>query len=295
MLKKFSAYTLDTDVLNQEKLQTLVESAVFDDSAFGDKERQRVGFTTVVEASEHMLISGDADNYFAARFKIGVKTVNASSVKQEVSRRIEELKAKGLKPKKSTIKSDVENELLPKTTPTFKSFLIIFDFKNKLLLIEGSDSQFKNFKTKATEFLSNSPCGRLLKGKYQEDQMTDWVKSSNTIPSGFSLGDSVSMKVGDESKATFANVDLLESDSVESFIAEGGKVFKIGINFGKNWMFVVDAKGNISGIKSLSYTEERIQDELGEDEDLYAEASTRLVIAAMDFYEIIQNFTDLEQ
>lgn len=294
MLKKFSALTLDTELATFETITKFAQDNVFSDVEFAGTERQRVGFAPITDASPELFVEGEAQTALAVRFKVGVKSPDSSTVKELVKQRMDAQKEKGLKPKKATIKSEVEVELLPKTQPKFSSFLVIFDFKNKICYTENDKAHFDNLKTKLRDVYASSPFGRILAGKFTDLQMTGWLKGEDTLPTGFKLGDSVQLTVDGESKAKFDNVELLESDAVESFVADGGVVSKIALLYGNMWGFTLDGKGSIAGLKSLAYTDERIEDVMGEEKNQIAEMQTRLVIATSDFYDIIKNFTDLE-
>ncbi|MDK9793889.1 recombination-associated protein RdgC [Vibrio sp. D431a] len=298
MFTIISCINFDSSILSKEELLDLIEKTHFKKGKFGNSESLRMGFTKLVSSVDNTSIESTDGNYVLTKFLIGQKKVKPSTIEVVAEERLEEIKRRDPEAKLKTVKEQVKVELIGQAMPEYVDFWVLFDFKNNLVYTNKGGKNYENFISHVKNHSANNPFGSYLKPSLitESEKLNTWLSSPDALPEGLTLGSAVDLENTDGSKGKFKDIEIETSEAVENFMNNGGFVKSLNLHLGQKVSFNVSDKGEVKGISPLAYTQERIDDYLGEDgsEEPLAELQVRTQISAMDLFEIIKRFYSYE-
>lgn len=223
------------------------------------------------------------------------KLMPASVVNDELSARLQKIKAKSGKNvgsrERKRLKEEILTDLLPQAFIRRSRRNAYLDMENGWLVLDTSSRKVaEECLTELREAMGSFPATPMAPEESPRILMTDWVVNG-TLPAGLQLGDECELRDPAEAGAVVrCRRQDLESDEVREHVKSGKQVFQLGLVFDERIAFVLGEDLIIRKLRFLDL----VQDELGENERDSAIAELDAHFALMTL-ELARVLAQLEQ
>ncbi|HEX6832845.1 MAG TPA: recombination-associated protein RdgC [Rudaea sp.] len=223
------------------------------------------------------------------------KLLPSSVVNDELSARLQKIKAKTGKTvgsrERKRLKEEVLTDLLPQAFIRRSRRNAYLDMDSGWLVVDtASRKSAEEFVTQLREALETFPATPMAPEESPRTLMTDWVVNGK-LPANLVLGDECELRDPAEAGAVVrCRRQDLESDEVREHVKSGKQVFQLGLVFDERIAFVL---GEDLVIRKLRFLD-LVQDELGEAERDSAVAELDAQFALMTL-ELERLLAQLEQ
>lgn len=244
----------------------------------GSQTMRTDGFVPPIKG--HDAMAYEVDGFIVLTHQETTRLLPGPVIKEMLDERVEQIQAeegrKVGRKEKVDLKEQIIFELMPRAfTRSRRTTLIIDKERQRLLVDSASANRAEEVVAALRKALGSLPVAYPAPSSAPHTSFSNWLRHSNLIPDGFSLGDRGDLKgTKDEGAAVkFTGVDLVQEENL-AYLETGMVATRINLAWQDSLELDVNDKLEIKRIKALDLLQENI-DALDAD-DAVAELQARI-------------------